>query len=205
MPPTLTDTGQRLYDSLGPLMTKDAANGYAGQIISGALATMVDQSAYFARGVEGEPGAVLFDVNNVDASWLPWLSQFVGDSSAVQNATDAATQRALIKTPANFTRGRPSTFVAVAQPTLTGTKTVIVNQNTGSNPWTLTIATYTSETPNPSVTKNAILSVMPAWLVPTITTVNGGDYATLAASHSTYTLMEAAHTSYTDVHANPGA
>jgi hypothetical protein len=46
---------------------------------------------------------------------------------------------------------------------------------------------------------------MPAWLVPTIVTVNGGDYATLAASHSSYTLMEAAHTSYTDVHANPGA
>lgn len=204
-PITLTDTGQRIYDAIAPLMTQDAENGYAGAILSGALATMLDQTAYFARGVEGEPGAVLFDAANVDPSWLPWLSQFVGDSSAVQNTTDVPTQRALIQHPTNFLRGRPSTIVAAAQNTLTGTKTVIINQRTGANPWTLTIATFTSETPNPTATKNAILSVMPAWLVPTIETVTGGDYLSLSASHASYTLMEGAHASYSDIIANPTA
>jgi hypothetical protein len=46
---------------------------------------------------------------------------------------------------------------------------------------------------------------MPAWLVPTISVITGGDYATLAASHASYTLMEAAHTHYSDIPTNPAA
>lgn len=204
-PITLTDSGQRIYDAITPLMAQDAENGYAGAILSGALATMLDKPAYFARGVEGEPGAVIFDVDNVDASWLPWLSQFVGDSSAVQNTTDVATQRALIKAPTNFLRGRPSTFVKVGQTTLTGTKTVLVYQNSPSAPWGINIITFTSETPNPTATKNAFLSVMPAWLVPTIQVLTGGNYTTLAGSHTSYSAMEAAHTHYSDIPTNPAA
>jgi hypothetical protein len=51
----------------------------------------------------------------------------------------------------------------------------------------------------------AIRSQMPAWIVPTFSVVTGGDYATLAASHSSYTLMEAAHTHYSDIPTNPAA
>ncbi|MGZ4530797.1 MAG: hypothetical protein ACXVXP_00425 [Mycobacteriaceae bacterium] len=205
--PTLTDTGQRLYDSIAPLMSQDADNGYVGAVLCGALATMLDPAAYVARDQEGGlPGwGIVFDVENVEAQWLPWLSQFVGDSAAVTATSDVATQRALISHPVNFLRGRPATIVAAAQTTLTGTKTVLINQNTGGSPWALTIATFTSETPDPVATRNAIMSVMPAWLVPTINTVTGGDYLTLSSSHASYSAMEAAHTHYSDIPTNPAA
>lgn len=217
--PTLTDTGQRLYDACAPLFQNsmpgmsDADNGYVGAILCAAFATMMDDGAYVARdnvNVDGSgkslPGhAVLFCVDTVAAKWLPWLSQFVGDSQAVSAETVAANQRTLIKTPVNWTRGRKSTIIAKAKLTLTGAQTVIYNERTGGNPWTLTIATYTSQTPDPNATAQAILSVMPAWLVPTIEVVTGGDYATLAASHSSYSLMEAAHTTYADIPTNPAA
>ena len=51
----------------------------------------------------------------------------------------------------------------------------------------------------------AIESQVPAWVQYTYTTVDGGDYATLAASHASYTLMEAAHSTYADIPSNPAA
>jgi hypothetical protein len=206
--PTLTETGQEIYDGVAPLMSQDAANGFAGKILSGAFATMLDPAAYVARDNEDGtlPGwAAIFDVDNVQAQWLPWLSQFVGDSAAVQNTTDVAAQRTLIKTPVNFTRGRPSAIIAAAQTTLTGSKTVLLFQRVGGNPWAVSIYTYDTETANATATKNAILTAMPAWLVPTISVVTFGSYATVAASHATYTLMEAAHATYSDIPIHPAA
>lgn len=209
----LTDSAQRLYNAVAPLMQQDAENGNVGQILCAALATMLDPAAYVARDgintdVNGKalPGhAILFSVDTVDAKWLPWLAQFVGDSAAVSATTDVPTQRTLIKTPANYLRGRPSTIVAKAQTTLTGTKTVLINQRVGANPWAVSVSTFTSETASAAVTAQAIMSVMPAWLVPTINVVTGGDYLTLSASHASYTLMEAAHTTYSDIPAHPAA
>lgn len=205
---TLTDTGQRLYDSIAPLMSQDAQNGFAGQILCGAFATLLDPVAYVVR--DGEDGAlpgwaVIFDVDNVQPQWLPWIAQFLGDSGAVANNPSVAAQRQLVKAPVNFNRGKASAIVAAAQATLTGTKTVLFNQFVGASPWVISVATFTSETPDTIATKNAILANMPAWIIPTISVVTGGNYATLAASHASYTLVEAAHTHYSDIPVNPAA
>jgi hypothetical protein len=147
----------------------------------------------------------MFDVDNVDAKWLPWVAQFVGDATAVAAAPDTATARSMIKNPIQFTRGRPGTVAQKIQTTLTGTRTVLANWRDGGD-WTkVSIATLTSETPDPVTTQNAAMSVMPAWIVPTISVITGGDYASLAASHASYTLMEAAHTTYSDIPAHPTA
>jgi hypothetical protein len=215
--PTLTRTGQEIYDALAPLMESDqpemsdADNGYVGAILSGAFATMVDPVSDIVRDqANGTPGyAILFDpdglVNINRSEWLPWLAQFVGDSQAVLSAPDVATKKAIIKAPLNFKRGRPSTIVAAAQNTLTGAKVVLLNQFLGGSSNALGITTFTSQTPKPTATVNAIMAVMPAWIVPTISVVTGGDYATLAGSHSSYALMEAAHTHYSDIPTNPAA
>jgi hypothetical protein len=189
----------------------DAENGYVGAILSGAFATMIDPVSDIVRDqADGTPGyAILFSPDALVSigrpEWLPWLAQFVGDSQAVLSAPDVATKQAIIKTPLNFTRGRPSTIVAAAQNTLTGARTVILNTFLGGSSNALGITTFTSQTPNPTATINAIMAVMPAWIVPTISVVTGGDYATLAASHSSYSLMEAAHTHYSDIPTNPAA
>lgn len=215
--PDLTVTGQEMYDAIAPLMESDqrgyadADNGFVGAILCGAFATMVDPVSDISRDqADGTPGfAILFDPDAiVDAGhpeWLPWLAQFVGDSQAVLSTTDVDVQKAIIKTPLNFTRGRPSTIVAAAQNTLTGARVVLLNTFVGGNSNALGITTFTSQTPNPTATKSAVMAVMPAWIVPTFAVVTGGDYATLAASHASYTLMEAAHTHYSDIPVNPAA
>jgi hypothetical protein len=215
--PTLTTTGQEIYDALAPLMQSDqpgisdADNGYVGAILSGAYATMVDPVSDIVRDqADGTPGyAILFSPDALVSigrpEWLPWLAQFVGDSQAVLSAADVATKQAIIKTPLNFTRGRPSTMVAAAQNTLTGAKTVVLNQFLGGSSNAIEITTFTDQTPDPTATINAVMAVMPAWIVPTFSVVAGGTYAALAASHSSYSLMEAAHTTYADIPTNPSA
>jgi hypothetical protein len=216
--PTLTTTGQEMYDAIAPLMESDqpgmsdADNGFAGAILCGAIATMVDPVSDLVRDqVDDTPGfAILFDPQKLAdigrPEWFPWIAQFVGDSQAVLTATDPAVRQSIVEQPPqNFLRGRPATMVSAARNTLTGTKTVLLNQFLGSDSNAIGITTFTAETPDPLATVNAVMSVMPAWIVPTFDIVAGSTYTALAASHSTYTLMEAAHTHYSDIPVNPSA
>lgn len=212
--PSLTVTGQEMYDALTPIMVSDqpgmsdADNEYVGAVLCAALATMVDPVSDVVRtSPAGVPGyANRFDIENVtDPLWLAWVAQFVGDSQAVQTASTVEAMQAIIMTPQNFTRGRPATIRSAAKNTLTGTQEVIYNPAVGGNPFVLGITTFTSETPDSQATDAAVFGVLPAWILVSFATVSGGDYATLTASHSTYTLMQAEHTSYADVLANPAA
>jgi hypothetical protein len=183
-----------------------ANTAFAHIQVGGGSSTTGDEFDFYLDACMISPSTTAVDFFDGDSAGHQW-SGTPGDSSSstVPGTTDVATQRALIKNPIQLNRGRPAAIKAKAQLRLTGTKTVLFNLRTGNNPWTLTVATYTSETPDPAATKQDILSVMPAWLVPTIETVTGGDYSTLAASHSTYTEMEAAHTSYADIPTTPAA
>jgi hypothetical protein len=202
---TLTTAGQRLYDALGPLMQEDAANGDAGMILCAAFATMIDPVvATVSDSQDGVlPGwAPVFDPINSPA-WLDWMGQFVGVIRP-PGTTDAA-MVTLIQHPVGFNRGSVASMIVAMQATLTGTKTVLINTRVGAAPFAMTAATYTSETPNVQATLLALQSQMPAWMQYTYTTVGGGTYAVLAASHASYTLMEAAHTHYSDIPVNPAA
>lgn len=202
---TLTTAGQRLYNSTAPLMKQDAANGFAGQILCAALATMIDPVvAVVSDGQDGSlPGwAPAFDpIGNPD--WLDWMGQFVGVVRPL-GLSDAG-MATLVQHPTGFNRGSTDAMRTAMQATLTGTKTVLLNTRVGAAPFVMTAATFTSETPTPQVTLLALQSQMPAWMQFTYSTVTGGSYATLAASHASYTLMEAAHTHYSDIPVNPAA
>ncbi len=203
--PTLTTAGERLYDSLSPLMVTDAANGYAGAYLCGALGTMLDKIVYaVSDNQDGDlPGwAPIFDPVN-SPEWLDWMGQFVGVIRPV--GINDAGMTTLVQHPVGFNRGSPAAIEIAIQATLTGTKTVFFNIRAGGNPFSMTIATFTSETPNAQLTLLAIQSQMPAWMQFTYSTITAGTYAELAASHASYTLMEAMHTTYSDVRANPGA
>lgn len=211
--PTLTVTGQELYDAIAPVVTSDVAgyddsdNGFVAAILCAAIATMVDPVSDVVRDqTDGTPGwAILFQPDIVPAQWLPWVAQFAGDSAAVIQASTVAAQRALVANPLNFNRGRPSTITQAAQTQLTGAKEVLLLWQPSGVPFTLEIITLTSQTPSVPNLIAAVSSVLPAWLLTTYAQVTGGTYATLDASHATYTLMQAAHTNYADIAANPGA
>jgi len=199
---TLTTAGQRLYDSVTPLMKQDTG---AGQIICAALATMLDPVVYVVSdNQDGSlPGwAPIFDPVN-SPQWLDFMGQFVGVHRPV-GFTDAQ-MRMLVEEPTGFNRGTLPAITTALQATLTGTRTVLINTRVGAAPFVMTVATFTSETPNVQNSLLALQSQMPAWMQYTYNQVLGGTYAVLAASHASYTLMEAAHTTYADIPVNPAA
>jgi hypothetical protein len=202
---TLTTAGQRLYDSVAPLMKQDAANGNVGAILCGAFATMLDPVvAVVSDGQDGNlPGwAPAFDpVGN--PVWLDWMGQFVGVERP-SGVNDAGMSQ-LVQHPTGFNRGSVEAMTTAVQATLTGTKTVLINTRVGAAPFSMTVATFTIATPNSQATLLALQNQMPAWMQFTYSTVTGGTYAILAVSHSSYTLMEAAHTHYSDIPVNPAA
>lgn len=205
MTATLTTAGQRLYDAVGPLMKQDAANGFAGMILCGALATMLDPVVAIVSDDQdsGLPGwAPVFDTVT-NPQWLDWRGQFVGVTRPA--GIDDAGMEMLVQHPTGFNRGSVAAMKTAMQATLTGTLTVLINTRVGAAPFVMTAATFTSETPNPQATLLALQSQMPAWMQFTYSTVTGGSYAVLAASHASYTLMEAAHTHYSDIPVNPAA
>lgn len=202
---TLTTAGQRMYDSVAPLMQEDSANGFAGMILCGALATMLDPVvSVVSDGQDGTlPGwAPAFDpIGN--SAWLDWMGQFVGVARP-SGMSDAA-MATLVQHPTGFNRGSVAAMTTAVQATLTGTQTVIINTRVGGAPFVMNVATYTSETPNTQATLLALQNQMPAWMQFTYSTVAGGTYAVLAVSHASYTLMEAAHTHYSDILTTPAA
>lgn len=203
--PSLTTAGQWLYEAVGPLMKQDEDNGFVGARLCGGLATMLDPvvAVVSDRQDGGLPGwAPVFDVQTND-TWLDWMGQFVGVSRPV-GANDGQ-MRTLVENPVGFNRGTVKAMITAMRVTLTGGMHVLFNIRAGGDPFFLTCATFTSETPDPQATLLALQSQIPAWFAYTYTVVTGGSYATLAASHASYTLMEAAHATYADVPDDPAA
>jgi hypothetical protein len=90
-----------------------------------------------------------------------------------------------------------------AEATLTGKKTLYFYVKYGGVAFEVKVASLTSETPNPTATREAIESMMAAWEVLKYETITGGTYAALEAAHATYALDEAAHVIYQDMEAEP--
>lgn len=203
--PTLTTTGQRAYDSLTPLATQDAQFGWALAYLCGAMAAMFDPIADIVRDQDdGSPGwSTLFKIQAVNSVWLPWLAQFVG--VVLTGITDPNAQRQAIENLTNFQRGSTKGLATAAALTLTGSQTVLVTEFYTGGAWNMHVVTWTEETPNPQVTLNIILAMKRIGIVLTYETLPKKNYAVLAASHPTYSAMEAVHTNYDDLRRNPGA
>lgn len=201
--PSLTPTGERLYDALEPLSLEDEENGYALATFVSALARMVDKVAELVEeSAEGVPPyALVADPDTAPAEWLPWLSQWVGLDLTL--SPDVATSREWIKHPLNFERGTDGAIEVSAKATLTGTKTIYLYPRYEGHWASLAAYTLTSETPDAAATQLAIERMMGAWQVLTFATVTAGTYAILDAAHATYALLEVAHTSYADIELEP--
>lgn len=209
--PTLTFTGQRLYDQLAPLATEDATYGWALAHFCAAFAAQLDEVADLSRDQDdGTIGwASLFDLDNVPAKFLPWLGLFVGVT--MPGSLTAAAQRLRIRQTDGFRRGTPDAIQGAARQTLIGpdgtpdTATVFLEERIGGDAYHLTVATLTSETPDSAATQAAILAQKPAGLVLTYSTVTGGDFLTLRDTHTDFADVKATFATFADVRSNPSA
>lgn len=203
--PTLSFTAQRLYDELAPLATEDEANGWALASYCSALAAQLDEVADLSRDQDdGTIGwAGVFDLDTVPAKFLPWLAQFVG--VVIPESLDPAAQRLRVRETDGFKRGTPDAIRGAARQTLTGTQTVYLEERVGGDAYHLTVATISSETPDPVATEAAIRAQKPAGLVLTYSTVAGGDWQTLRDTHTDWSDVLSPATTWAAVRSNPSA
>lgn len=166
-------------------------------VFVGALALPFEEVNGYVRDSDAGPGWSMFlDVDRCPFKALPWLAQIVG-VTLPSDVTDGQA-RALIRATGGFQRGTVAAIRGAAQPLLTGTQTVIVEERTDSA-YTLTVITYTSETPDPAAVEAAIRAQKPAGLVLTYLNVAGQTYRELLTNHPTYQDVLDTYSTYRDV------
>lgn len=164
--PVVNTFAQAVYQGLAADRPGDEQRGYALLLLVGALGQTFDQLNTFVTDLA--TGALL-DPTRTTSDRLGWLSQFAG-VQLTPGLSDAQ-QRAQITSPPAFQRGTPAAMAAAAQATLTGTKYVGLIER-ASSAYTISVATRTSETPNPAATEAAIRAQKPAGLILTYTVTN---------------------------------
>lgn len=148
------------YAAVEPIAAQDAASGYPLRALMRAIGTMFAQTeeAIRALGDGLDSWERVFDPDRAPDWLLPFVGLAVG--VVVVTGSTPAEQRVQIKAEGAWHRGRPSALIAAVAATLTGAKGVrLVERN--STAWTALIVTRPSETPNPTLTKNAALSQKP--------------------------------------------
>lgn len=160
-----------------------------------ALGTMFEPlTDWVSDTPEGEPGwSLLMDINRAPNSVLPWLAQLVGVQ--VDASLDDVSQRQQIRTTAGFRRGSVGSMVEAAKPFLTGSQTVLVTERDG-DAYTVTVATFDTETPDPDLVATALLSQKPGGLILNYVVQLSWTYANIPSSYATYALADAAYTTY---------
>jgi hypothetical protein len=126
------------------------------------LAEMFRPVEELVRARDGMPaGSQILDVDRAPVWWLPVLAQHVG-VQLVEGDTEAQS-RERIRSVAGFKRGTVASLRAAAQRTLTGTKSVTIDERTTSA-YHFQISTLPGETPNPDVVYADIVAAKPAGL-----------------------------------------
>ncbi len=102
-------------------------------------------------------------------------------------------------------RGSPSAIVKAAQQYLIGDQTVIMQERPAGNAWRLVIVTYTEETPNEQLVKEAIEEQIPAGIVLEYKVVPGADWLVIRTEYTTWQQVKEAFLTWGGVRLNqPG-
>jgi len=102
-------------------------------------------------------------------------------------------------------RGMPSAIIAAAKQYLIGDQTVIMQERPGGNPWRLAVITYSEETPNEQLVREAIEEQMPAGIVLEYKTVPGADWLVIRTEYTTWQQVKEAFATWGGVRVNkPG-
>lgn len=193
--PVLESFADRLYGSMAPVAWLDASVDYALANYDGAIGEMFQAVEDLARDTPDGPGwSGVMDLARCPTAWLPWLAQFAGVT--VPPGASDADARAWIDSTDGFKRGTPDAIRKSAQTNLTGSKTVLLQERLGGDPYALAVYTLSTETPNPTQTRADILKQKPAGIVLTYTTGAPNTYAAVTAGYATYTNVKAAFPDY---------
>jgi hypothetical protein len=195
--PVVDALAERLYADLTPLAYADAANGWPLLTLCGALGQLIQPVDDLARDTTAGPGwSELLDVTRTPADALPWLAQFVG--VRLDPALTESAQRTQIQEETGMKRGTPAAMRAAAQKLLTGSKTVVFLERY-PDPYSLTVITYTSETPDAAAVEAALRAAKPAGLILTYASVTGQLWLQVVASYAHWSNVISTFATWQDV------
>lgn len=202
-----TLVGARVFAELAPLATDDASYSSSLEVLCDAQGIMFEQVAELVEpGPNGEPPwSALVDVDRCPTFALPWLGQIVGVT--VDTSKPDAQQRQQIRDEDGMKRGTVGALVTAAQATLTGGKTVIVRERDATAcptepAYGITVVTFTSETPDPTLTEAAARRAKAAGLVLQYLTEDGQDFEQVREDFATFADLAAGYATFDDMRTN---
>jgi hypothetical protein len=184
---------ERLLSDFEPYLDDD--DGTLPMFTSAVTSPLEDLEAIAQPSDQGVGFSSLLDPDRAPSEYLEWLGQAVGVAIATGKAEDAA--RESIKHPAGWRTGAPDSIIAAVRPTLVPVDpdipaTVIVLERTsggwaaGDNPWHLTVATFTDETPDTAAALAAALSQKDIGNIMSVVQIAHWVYLTVLSSRTTY-------------------
>lgn len=161
-------------------------------VLLDAIGVMFEQVQEIA--VDGDQPGWTVPVTLSDAKELDWLGQFLGVRVA-PSLTDAQ-KRVAIGDVEGFNRGTVEAIRSAAAETLTGNKTVNLDERVGGDAYALSVTTYVPDTPDSAVTEAAIRAVKPAGIVLTYQVLDGQTYIDIEGDYSDYADVESTFADY---------
>lgn len=194
-PPLLESFADDLYDALLPVAWLDGETGWHLAFYCGAIGAMFQSVADVARDTPEGPGwSAVMDVARCPDAWLPWLGGFAGVT--VPPAATPTQARTWIRGTDGFRRGTSAAIRAATQATLTGQKTVVLQERLAGNAYVLGVYTLTPETPNQATTLAAILSQKPAGIRLDYSVGAANTYQAVKVGYATYGAVKTAFSNY---------
>jgi hypothetical protein len=170
--PAISQSGETLYQRTLPVFATDEDQGWFGRYFCDALMGMfqgldviVQDHPAGIHPLTGEPvpgmpehcgWSIIYDPEVCPDAWLPRCAQEFG-VTLPPNATPEVQRRTIKELPPQK-RGGIAAMIAAAQPTLTGTKEVHIEEQAEGHAYRLVATTTASQTPNEQATLNALRS-----------------------------------------------
>ena len=130
--------------------------------------------------------------------YLGWLGWLVGVN--ITGIADPFVRVAIGNASATQRRGSKGSIRDVVQRTLTGSQSCRIYWNlSGTEPYLLTVITFTSQTPDAVATLEAALTEKPAGMDLELQTTDGATYAEIKANFPDYAEVKAEFPTYTDM------
>lgn len=200
--PAVGQMAEALYEALGPFAAGDEEREWPLLLFCDAICdALLERIDVLVRDRDEYPGWVIaLDPLAAPLDALPWLAQFAGVT--LEPELTEAEQRAKIASPEGFQRGTPAAMREAGKRTLTGTKTVLIEERY-TTAYALWVRTLATETPDPVATEAAIRSQKPIGLVLTYESVTGQGWNDLKLRHANWDAVEVAYENWDDVRSTP--
>lgn len=200
--PVVSAPAERIYASVLPYQGGDADGGWLLLVLCEAAARTLGKPTEALRDDDvGSGWRRAYDPDRTPAWMLPWLAKHVG-LPEIGPLSDAQV-RALVRDAPRMRRGSIGAFTRAPRIFLANPNTdrvEILERDGGA--YRVTVATYTSQTPDPAAVLAALLEQKPAGLVLTYVVSPGWIVGVLEAAADDYPNvggLEAAFPTVTDL------